>query len=320
MGRALFNLGWSTLAAMAVVALAFSPAKAGDRYGASEDLEAVDPCAVHEHVTGRQCGLDGSRPDASRHVEIRRGGDWDRNTSTEDLEAVDPCAVQHHVVGRGCDERGGGYEQSRRGWEDSRGDRRVDERYVDGAVADRTYEHEERYGARRVEEVEDIDPCAVQWRLAGRGCVSGEARFERDSGDDRPGRSVWRAESSYEAYGQRRADYGYVDACRVVHARLGDRCPYESRERIVETEVLPADFFVSEGGVGGGIVDFGGGGGGGGGFAFSDSFANANANASASAMASASARVSVSIMARNHMMKMMHYPPKMMHHGCGCKK
>jgi hypothetical protein len=294
-----------------------------DRYGARGDLEAVDPCAVHQRVTGLDCG-----PETGRGMRTdRRGETWSRSGAAEDLEAVDPCAAQYQLTGRGCEGRASGADRRSRRYDDGRGYARSDERVYEREEGGEGY----RTGSRRIEDrqfqdervvdVEEVDPCAEQHRLTGRGCAVMGYEQEGRGYADRP---VWRGESyrfARPAYDVGYEDGGDVESCAVVHARMGERCPYQyqSRERIVEAETLPDTFFFSDGGVGGGIVDFGGGGGGG--FAFSDSFAGANANASASAMASASANISANIMLRNHMMKMMHYPQKMpMHHGCGCKK
>ena len=333
MARPSSSHGWLISTALAGLVLAAPAAMAGDRYGpgdgpdrgrAGEEIEAVDPCAVHQRVTGLDCRVDGRREQrvyrderVYRDQEAWRGGD-------ADLEQVDPCAAQARVLGYGCEVRDGRREAWSHGFDDRRA--HVEERYVEGG-RDRAWVE----GGRRFEDIEEVDPCAVQSRVIGYGCERGGYVRETYAAP----RRVWRSEEA-DGYDDRfaddgrpvyvhgGADYGYVEDCIALHARIGDRCPYERRERIVESMALPADFFVSEGGVGGGIVDFGGGGGGGG-FAFSDSFANAaaNANASASASASAIAKVNVSIMNHNHMMK-MHYPMKWggggMHHGCGCKK
>jgi hypothetical protein len=190
----------------------------------------------------------------------------ERDDRSSDVGAVDPCMAQHELTGRGCAPRGA-------------------DRDLTGRTDD--------------DEVADVDPCAAQYRMTGRACVSAETQDARRS-RDASSRSVWRAGSVYPG-----ANHDVFDACMAAHARLGGRCPYESRERVAEAESLPAEFFWGEGGVGGGIVDFGGGGGT---FVVADSFANANASASASA----SARVWISVTGH----KMHRWP----HHGCGCRK
>jgi len=190
---------------------------------------------------------------------------------------------------------------------------------------DRRDSRSRTYSDEQVYEAEQMDPCAVQYRVTGRGCAPDQGSY-RGGGMSREG-SAWRSERVYDeerasAYDRAYDADGYVDACVVAHERVGERCPYAERrtyrdqDRVVWVEErLPDTFFISEGGVGPGIVDYGGGGGGGGGFGFADGLAGANASASASASAQAS--VSLAIAVHNHGMG---YPHKMPHGGCGCKK
>jgi len=209
---------------------------------------------------------------------------------------------------------------------------------------------------RRFDDVEEVDPCAMQHRLTGRGCEDRDVHGDRGArygrgGEDRGGdieavdpcaaqyrmtgrgcevgggaryfRDQESSERRYDrvdraaAYDRMGDEDGFVDACVVAHERRGERCPYQSSTPVVWVEErLPDSFFFADGSVGGGVVDYGGGGGGGGGFGFGEGFSSANADASSSASASAS--VSVAIAMRNHHM-MPHYPQKMPHGGgCGC--
>jgi hypothetical protein len=86
-----------------------------------------------------------------------------------------------------------------------------------------------------------------------------------------------------------------------------------------EAPPLPEDF--ASGGVGGGVMDYGGGGGGsgyGGGFAGAEGFAGAHAFSYAYASASASASAHAG--GKGHGCGCMHKPPPPPppHHGCGC--
>jgi hypothetical protein len=207
------------------------------------------------------------------------------------------------------------------------------------AQYDRRSTRSQTYADRGFDDVEQIDPCAVHYRLTGASCHSGIADPAYGRRSDRD-ESAWRSEyddradiARADGYDRFADEDGYVDACVVAHERIGQRCPYDRQGRVERSwsergsyrdddrvvwveERLPDSFFVSDGGVGPGIVDYGGGGGGGGGFAGAESFAGADAFAASSARASAS--VSIAIAMRNHHM-MSHYPPKMPH-GCGCKK
>jgi hypothetical protein len=330
MTRSIQRLALLVSSILAVAALAATAAQAGDRYGSTDGRADgyaagdygyppdVDPGrADYDQSYG---GYGDSRRDAqssrSRYEYERRDSRAQRSFDgqVDDAEQVDPCAVQYRLTGRRC----GG----------------------DDAAPGHHARLEEGRFSRRGDDLEQVDPCAIQSRVAGRGCASDEQFYGGGARVSREG-SAWRSERVYgdergwayarnygargyddRSYGDGYRDDGYVDACVVAHERIGERCPYaegrREQDRVVWVEErLPDTFFISEGGVGPGIVDFGGGGGGGGGFAFADGFANANASASASASAQAS--VSVSIAAHNHRM-MMGYPHKMMHGGCGCKK
>ncbi len=310
MTRSIQRLALLVSSTIAVAALTVSAAWAGDRYGATDgragEYAASDYGYQSDAEPGRADydGADGAYGDSRRDVQSSRSrSEYERSDSrsrvysderVDDVEQVDPCAVQYRLTGRRC-----------------LGDRvetRSDERI-----------HESR-PSRRDDDLEQIDPCAVHYHLTGHRCGADkesyrDGRVSRDT-------SSWRSERAYSdesasAYDRFDDADGYVDACVVAHERLGDRCPYAGRrsyrDRVVWVEErLPDSFFISEGGVGPGIVDFGESGGGGG-FVFSDSFANASASASARAQAS----VSLSIAAHNR--HMMGHPHKM-HGGCGCKK
>jgi hypothetical protein len=92
--------------------------------------------------------------------------------------------------------------------------------------------------------------------------------------------------------------------CGCARARSWTR----ERAPVVETaeviDQLPATFFIGDGGVGPGIVDYGGSGGG---FVFTEAGAEASASAFASASASAHVRAMISVMNRPK----MHAPPPM---------
>jgi hypothetical protein len=263
-----------------------------------DDLEQVDPCAMQYRQTGRGCSSDRRVSGHETRLYSREGGD--------DVEQVDPCAVQHRLTGRGCEsDRGFSGHETR------------------------------RYSRVEGDDAREIDPCAMQYQVIGRGCSSDGAVFERETGSDRD-RSAWRSDRIHEGEANRASAYdrfddqdAYVDAREAPRERFAEHCLCQDRGRFERSgldrrawrdddrvvwveERLPDSFFFSDGGVGPGIVDFGGGGGGGGGNSsiFIDS--SARANASASAMASASA----AIMMKNHrMMKMPYgYGQKMMPH------
>jgi hypothetical protein len=293
---------------------------AGDRYGASND-----------------------NPSPVQYSDSAVDGDYDRSENPQHqgrvytyssqrfqgAEAVDPCAAQKRIIGRGCEAEG----------------------FADDG-AERGYDHADAGG---YDDREAIDPCAAQSRLTGRGCE----REDRRGGSVQRGRAVYRdREPPVELWDDRRAyriapepsdayerfdgRFAYVESCQAVHARLGGQCPYDGREhfrsaccdRYVDErpvwveERLPDSFFVSDGGVGPGIVDFGGGGGG---FVEADNFAGSSGFASASAQASASLSLALSI--HNHGMMRPH-PGKGggwggpgggswgggRPGGCGCKK
>jgi len=308
MTRSTQRLARLVSAAVAVAALTATAAWAGDRYG------PADSGAGEYSGYGYQQGADYDRADSSYDdgrwdaQSSRSRSDYERRDSRTrvytdaqagDVEQVDPCAVQYRLTGRRC--------------------------LGDGAAPYRGARIDEERFSERGGDLEQVDPCATQYRMTGRRCASGEEfyRGARVSRED----SGWRSErinGDERAAGYDRIDDadGYVEACVVAHERIGERCPYaqgrRDQDRVVWVEErLPDSFFISEGGVGPGIVDYGGGGGGGGGFEFADSFAGANASASASASAQAS--VSLAIAVHNH--NMMHYPHKMTHGGgCGCKK
>lgn len=287
MARAVRHLGILASAALAGALALAGAAVAGDRYGAGGyetqgydggysssygsrdgDIEAIDPCAAQQRVTGRDCLPEG-------RVVQRRGEIQERRSERvyDDAGAVDPCAVQSHLVGRGC-ETG-------------------------------------RYFSDRDES-------------RGRGDVYGGWRAER-------GDTVVSREYGYEDRAYDRRGESPVDACEVAHERYGEICPYERRERfrtccevreerpVWVTEQLPESFFVSEGGVGGGVIDYGGGGGG---FALAGGFSDASAFSSSSARASASASawVSVAINVHNHQMHGWGGNRWGGGHGCGCKR
>jgi len=177
-------------------------------------------------------------------------------------------------------------------------------------------------------DVEQVDPCAVQYRVAGHRCGSDEDSY-RGGRVSREG-SSWTFERVYEderasAYGRSYEADRYADACVAAHERLGEHCPYAQRpryrdeDRVVWVEErLPDSFFISDGGVGPGIVDYGGGGGGGG-FVSDEGFANASANASASASARTSVSLAIAVHNHNHGMGMGRTHKTGHSSGCGCK-
>ncbi len=316
MTRSIQRLTLLVSSMLAVAALAATTAWAGDRYGPTDGRAGEYDSSAY----GYQSDVDLGRVEYGRADGAYDGSHWDSQTSRsrseyerrdirsraysdeqiDDAEQVDPCAVQYRLTGRRCSE---------------------------GAVGrDRHARLDQDRSVERGDDLEQIDPCAMHHHVTGRGCDPDEQAY-RDGRVSREG-SAWRSERAYGGeraragagayYDQFDDADGYADACVVAHERLGDRCPYAApqpyRDRVVWVEErLPDSFFISEGGVGPGMVDFGDEGGGGG-FVFADGFANANASASARAQAS----VSVSIAAHNR--HMMGYPHKMMHGGCGCKR
>jgi hypothetical protein len=330
MTRAVRDLVLLLGAAAACAAVLAPSAWAGDRYGPNDGQgDGYGAPAYDSSYDSRRNGYGARYADDQRRDDrYSDGRRWDerRDSRTEsyadrrydDAEAIDPCAIQHRVVGRGC-----------------------------APAADEGYRRGERaYGGgyqRRFDDAEQVDPCAMQYRVAGRGCGGGydretyEEHYGPEHRGDYRGERFWREGSAYddrEVWVDRQEGYdrgGYdgeaVDACEVVHERMGDHCPY-AEQRIVApvvTENLPDGFFLGDGGVGPGIVDFGGGGGGGGGFAIADSSSSASAVANASASASARVSLKFAVMAHNHHMMMggHHYPTKGWGGGgggCGCKK
>ncbi|HEX4180446.1 MAG TPA: hypothetical protein VHY32_06615 [Caulobacteraceae bacterium] len=325
MARPALGLGLLVGAALACAALA-SAASAGDRYSGYDDRGDgyAQPAYEDSSTMGRgpDRGYDAryseDRYRDGRSYDDRREGDrvhaYDRRGYGE-VEEIDPCARQARVIDRGCRPEPGGYHEQGWGGRGRYAERPDAEFYERGRAGQDRYERraDEGYGAEG---------------------YYGRETYEAPAWPVYPDESEWRTRSGYgerEVWVDRREadEGGYIDACEVVHERMGDRCPYaqgfETRRIISDdravTENLPDTFFISEGGVGPGIVDFGGGGGGGGEFASADSFSNASANASASASASASLAVKLSIASHNHMM-MHHYPMKGHYGGggCGCKK
>jgi len=294
-------------AALAGLAVMASAAWAGDRYGGYEGP-----------------GGDYASSDYSERSSMVRG--------QAEYDGASYCAAQTRQSGYRCapeavDAYNGGQWYGRP--EHVQSERAQSER----AQSERGQSERTRVEDRRdFGEAEQIDPCAAHSRLTGRDCVSADAGYDRDGRGYR-GETTWRSEQSYTedsgpVYDRTGDRDGYVDACAVVHARMGERCPFQDAERRVYQderpivwveERLPDSFFIGEGGVGPGIVDYGGGGGGGAGeFAGAESFSGADAFASASARASASASISIAIAQHNHHMMGQHYPPRMHGGGCGC--
>ena len=335
MARPVRDLGVLVGAVLACAALLAPTAWAGDRYGAygdgyanggADDYQArdFDLSSVYgapyearrgspdDYGRDRGDGYQDDRADRSAYAQTWRE-QRDSRAETygarrfDDVEEIDPCAAQRRVIGRGCGPA------------------------VDGRPREGGYR--EGYDGR-YDDVEAVDPCAMQYRFVGRGCGGGYERetYEEPYAPEYRDERVWRGGAGYDdretwVDGREAYEGGAVDACEVVHERMGGHCPYARQpvEAPAPTEDLPDSFFISEGGVGPGIVDFGGGGGGG--FEFADTGASAAASATASASASARARISLryAVMAHNHYM-MHHHPMKWgggwggRGGGCGCKK
>ena len=306
--RPIQHLGLLVSSALAVAAMATSLAWAGDRYGPTDGYASSDYGYQASDQRGRaDCdGRDGCRGDA-RQFDQRRGA--------ERIDSYGDGGWDRHA------------EQGR-------------------MTYDRRDREQRGYSRERFEDAEQIDPCARQYNLIGHQCLSDGFGYDR-GGRAYQDRSSWRAERVYGDEGDRGSAYdrfddraGYVGGCEEAHARLGEHCPFERHERFERSDLdlrehvrgqervvwveerLPEEFFFGDGGVGPGIVDFGGGGGGGGGFVSVDSFASANSSANASAMSSAKAMSMNHQMMMHQMMQMHHYPSKMHYGGggCGCKK
>jgi hypothetical protein len=288
MSRPVTVLGQLITAALAAVALvsgaaAAEPPAAGpaEQVGATpsvstDEAEAIDPCAIHQRLTGHDCALGGS-PSTERDPNA---DDPQSLAPVDDRQAVDPCALQERMTGRGCDST----------------DRRLERSSLAYDGAD---------GYSRTVEFEAIDPCAMQYRMTGRGCTPGGPEYPPGMTYYVPGGSVWRAERSYSYAAApvrdgSSPDHRSAGGCFAMRAWSSDCCLYRCRESNFEPMRLPADFFVGDGGVGGGIVDYGGGGEG---FFLADGFRSVGPFGPG--------RARFFGIGHGHMRRTMH-------HGCGC--
>ena len=163
MARSVGYLGAVVGAALAAAAFA-SAVWAGDRYSAYDDQDGGYAGQAYGGPAG---GYDARYRD-DRAGYDQRQGDRTRSYSRRDysdVEAVDPCAAQEHMIGHGCRPGAGEVERQR-----FVGQNRDAERFGE---ADEGYGRDDegrgRY-ERRFDDVEAVDPCAVQARAIGRGC------------------------------------------------------------------------------------------------------------------------------------------------------